>query len=174
MTLLRTSGLLLALAAATSAQADNVPIPKPGLWEMKMTMQTGQSTGPKTIELHTRQCLGQTSEKEAKALIFGTNSSDMTCSRQDIRKTADSYIIDAVCTSKQAGSTTTTHAEITGDLNSSYTVKSTSRTEGGKSKRQESSVAGSAKRAGDCPAGWKSGDVEGPDGKKFNMKDAGK
>jgi len=167
-------GLLLALAAATGARAEDVPILKPGLWEMKMSMQSDPPSVAKTMEVNTRQCLGQTTEKEAKALLFGTNNNDTTCSKQDIRKTATGYTIDAVCANKLTGATTTTHTELTGDLSSSYTVKSTSRTEGGKGGREDGNVTGSAKRVGDCTAGWKPGDVEAPDGSRFNLKDPGK
>ena len=45
------------------------------------------------------------------------------CSKQDIQKTATGYVSDSVC--GVAGVTITSHAEITGDFNSAYTVKST-------------------------------------------------
>ena len=51
------------------------------------------------------------------------------CSKQDIQKTATGYVTDSVCAI--AGMTIKSQAEITGDFNSAYTVKSTSHSEGG-------------------------------------------
>ena len=55
------------------------------------------------------------------------------CSKQDIQKTATGYVSDSVC--GVAGMTITSHAEITGDFNSAYTVKSTSHSERGPGRR---------------------------------------
>jgi hypothetical protein len=45
------------------------------------------------------------------------------CSKQDIQKTATGYVTDSVC--GIAGMSIKSHAEIDGDFNSAYTVKST-------------------------------------------------
>ncbi len=53
------------------------------------------------------------------------------CSKQDIVKTATGYVSDSIC--NVAGMSITSHADINGDFNSAYTVKSTSHSEHGPS-----------------------------------------
>jgi hypothetical protein len=174
--LFRASGLLFALATAASAQADELPLPKAGLWEMKMSMQMsgvrGVSPGVREPTV-TRKCVDQSSEKEARDMLMGGSNSGMTCSKRDIRKTATGYAVDSVCTSKLVGTTTTTHTEITGDFSSGYTLKGNSHSQSGVPNRpgHEMNMTGQAKWLGACPAGWKPGDVEMDGGKRFNVND---
>ena len=72
-----------------------------------------------------------------------------TCAKQDIQKTATGYVSDSVCS--VAGMTVTSHAEITGDFNSAYTVKSTSHSERGPAGRRAISPRRS-RRSGSAPA----------------------
>jgi len=162
----------LALVTATAARADELPMPKAGLWEMKMSMQMpGMPSGAKAVEMNTKRCTDQASEKEARNTLLGVNDEFMSCPKQDVKKTATGYIVDSVCTSKLAGMTTTTHSEITGDFSSGFTMKSVSHTKDSKGTQDSSTMTGSAKWLGACPAGWKPGDVEVNGGKKFNIND---
>ena len=110
------SALLLVLLATNGAGAVDLPVRKAGLWEMKMV-----HTGSPMPEMTMQHCTDETTDKE-----MGAAASPMgkeVCSRQDIRKTATGCVSDSVC--DMAGVTVTSHAEITGDFNSAYTVKST-------------------------------------------------
>ena len=92
------------------------------------------------------------------------------CSKQDIQKTATGYVSDSVC--GVAGMTITSHAEITGDFNSAYTVKSTVRSERGPgSAPRDSTSTIEAKWLGACKADQKPGDIMMPGGMKMNIKD---
>ena len=95
---------------------------KAGLWEMKMLR-----AGSPTPEMTMQQCTDATTDKEMST-AFSPMGKEM-CSKQDIQKTATGYVTDSVC--GVAGMTITSHAEITGDFNSAYTVKSTSHSQGG-------------------------------------------
>ena len=113
---------LLATLPAPDAAAVELPVRKAGLWEMKM-LQTGAPAPEMTMQ----HCTDETTDK-AMSSSFSPASKDM-CSKQDIQKTAVGYVTDSVC--GIAGMSIKSHAEITGDFNSAYTVKSTSHSEGG-------------------------------------------
>ena len=159
--------LLFAIAAATGAQADELPLRKAGLWEMKVA--TVGSPMPKMTFL---QCTDETVDKE-----LSNNASPMLkqiCAKQDIRKTATGFVSDSVC--EVVGMTMTSHAETTGDFNSAYTVKSTSRVQhepGGAADREVIATI-EARWLGACKPDQKPGDVVMPGGLKMNVKDAAK
>jgi Protein of unknown function (DUF3617) len=157
---------LLAMWPALEVRAVDLPLRKPGLWEMKMVR-----TGSQLPEMTIQQCTDATTDKE-----MSTSLSPMAkeiCSKRDIQQTATGYVSDSVCS--VAGMSMTSHSEITGDFNSAYTVKTAT--------RSERSVAGlpkdttatvEAKWLGACKPGQKPGDVVMPGGFKFNVKDAEK
>ncbi len=159
--------LLLAMLAATVAQATDLPVRKAGLWEMKMVR-----TGSPMPEMTMQHCTDETVDKE-----MNNNVSPVTkqvCSKQDVQKTATGYVSDSVC--NIAGMTTTTHADITGDFNSAYTVKSTARVQGGPAGAagHDSTTTIEAKWVGPCKADQKPGDIVMPGGFKMNVRDADK
>jgi hypothetical protein len=92
------------------------------------------------------------------------------CSKQDIQKTSAGYVTDSVC--GIAGMTIKSHAEITGDFNSAYTVKSTSHSEGGSAGGgRDNTTTIEAKWLGACKGDQKAGDIVMPGGMKMNIKD---
>ena len=115
---------LLALAAAPDARAVDLPVRKAGLWEMKIVQ-----SGAPMPEMTMQHCTDETTDKEMST-AFSPMGKEM-CSKQDMQKTATGYVSDSVC--GVAGVTITSHAEITGDFNSAYTVKSSARSEHGPS-----------------------------------------
>src|ERR1700752_5022631 len=112
---------LPALLSASHARADELPIRKAGLWEMKVVRD-----GSPSSEMTMQQCTDETTDREMST-AFSPISNEI-CSRKDVRKTAAGYVSDSTCGA--AGVSVTSHAEIAGDFNSAYTVKSTSRAEG--------------------------------------------
>lgn len=153
---------LLVLLQVGGAAAVELPVRKAGLWEMKVL------GGGSTPEMTMQQCTDETTDKD-----MSTAMSPMTkeiCSRQDIQKTATGYVTDSVC--GIAGMSIKSHAEITGDFNSAYTVKSTSRSEGGPAgAARDSATTIEAKWLGACKADQKAGDIMMPGGMKMNIKD---
>jgi hypothetical protein len=155
------TGLFAALAP--DAGAVEMPVRKPGLWEMK-TMRTGSPVPEMTIQ----HCTDETTDKDM-ASTFSPVSKDM-CSKQDVQKTATGYVSDSVCS--VAGMSITSHAEITGDFNSAYTVRSTSHTDRGPAAAPRDSTATiEAKWLGACKPDQKPGDILMPGGIKMNIKD---
>ena len=158
---------LLAMLAATSAQAVDMPVRKAGLWEMKM-VRAGSSMPEMTMQ----HCTDETVDKD-----MNNNVSPMAkqvCSKQDIQKTATGYVTDSVC--GVAGMTIKSHAEITGDFNSAYTVKTTAHAQGGAvgPAGRDTTMTLEAKWLGACKPEQKPGDIVMPGGMKMNIKDMAK
>ena len=66
----------------------------------------------------------------------------------------------------------TSHADIIGDFNAAYTIKSTSHSEGGPaSVPRDSTMTLDAKWLGACKPDQKAGDIVMPGGVKMNVKD---
>jgi hypothetical protein len=154
------------ILAAGAACADDLPVRKAGLWEMKIR------AGSSVPEMTMQHCTNETVDKE-----MSNNVSPMAkqiCSRQDIKKTATGYVSDSECS--VAGVNTTTHAEITGDFNSAYTVKSSSHAQGGAAGAagRDTATTIDAKWLGACKADQKVGDIVMPGGFKMNVRDMDK
>jgi hypothetical protein len=154
---------LLAFWPARDASAVDMPVRKAGLWEMKV-LHTGSPVPDMTMQ----HCTDETTDKDMST-SFSPMAKDI-CSKQDIQKTATGYVTDSVC--GVAGMSIKSHAEIIGDFNSAYTVKSTSHSEGGPSGvARDSTTTIEAKWLGACKADQKPGDIMMPGGMKMNIKD---
>ena len=161
------SYLALALLGMASAQAEDLPVRKAGLWEMKMVR-----TGSAMPEMTMQHCTDETVDKE-----MNNNVSPMAkqiCSRQDVKKTATGYVSDSECS--VAGVNTTSHAEISGDFNSAYTVKTSSHAQGGPAGAagHDMTMTLEAKWLGACKPDQKPGDIVMPGGFKMNVRDVDK
>jgi Protein of unknown function (DUF3617) len=154
-------GLLVALPA-NDARAVDLPTRKAGLWELKM-VRVGSPIPNMTMQ----HCTDETTDKEMGA-AFSPMSKEV-CSKQDTQKTATGYVTDSVC--GVAGTSITSHAEIIGDFNSGYTVKTTSHSEGGPTGPRDTTMTVEAKWLGACKADQKPGDIMMPGGMKMNVKD---
>ena len=156
----------LALLAAPAARADEMPIRKPGLWEMR-TVKTNSMLPAMTMQ----HCTDETTDKEMST-AFAPMSKEV-CSRRDFQKTATGYVSDSVCS--VGGMSMTSHSDITGDFNSAYTVKTTSHSEHGPTGLpHDSAMTIEAKWLGACKPDQKPGDIVMPGGFKMNVKDAEK
>jgi hypothetical protein len=160
------SSLCLALSAG-SVRAGDLPVRKAGLWEMKMVR-----SGSAMPEMTMQHCTDETVDKE-----MSNNVSPMAkqiCAKQDIKKTATGYVSDSECS--VAGISTTSHAEITGDFNSAYTVKTTSHAQGGAAGAagRDTTMTLEAKWLGACKPEQKPGDIVMPGGFKMNVRDIDK
>ncbi len=150
---------LLALLPVGAAGAVELPVRKAGLWEMKVLR-----AGSPSPEMTMQQCTDETTDKDMSTAM-GPMGKEM-CSKQDIQKTATGYVTDSIC--GIAGVTIASHAEITGDFNSAYTVKSTARSDRGPA---SGTTTIEAKWLGACKADQKPGDIVMPGGMKMNIKD---
>jgi hypothetical protein len=152
---------LLALLPVSVAVAVELPVRKAGLWEMKVL------SGGSAPEMTMQQCTDETTDKDMSTAM--SPMAKEMCSKQDIQKTAAGYVTDSVC--GIAGMTIKSHAEITGDFNSAYTVKSTSHSERGAAGVRDTTSTIEAKWLGACKADQKPGDIMMPGGMKMNIKD---
>jgi hypothetical protein len=154
---------LSTLLPVPDARAVEMPIRKAGLWEMKVVR-----TGASTPEMTMQHCTDESTDKEMSS-TFSPMAKEM-CSKQDIQKTSTGYVSDSVC---QVGAMSiTSHSDIVGDFNSSYTVKSTSHHEGGPaSVPRDSTTTVDAKWLGACKPDQKPGDIVMAGGMKMNVKD---
>jgi hypothetical protein len=150
------------LLPAAEALAVELPVRKAGLWEMKMVRTAGS-----VPDMTMQHCTDATTDKQMSTSFSPGRE---TCSKQDIQKTATGYVSDSICS--VAGMTVTSHAEITGDFNSAYTVKSTSHSEGGSAGGgRDNTTTIEAKWLGACKPDQKPGDIMMPGGMKMNIKD---
>jgi len=157
---------LLALLPAPSACADELPIRKAGLWEMKMAT-AGSSVPGMTIQ----HCTDETTDKQMSTMFAPV--ANQVCSKRDIQKTATGYVTDSECSA--GGITRTAHSEITGDFNSAYTVKFTAHNESGAAGQpHDFTTTIEAKWLGACKADQKPGDIVMPGGLKMNINDMDK
>jgi predicted PP-loop superfamily ATPase len=150
---------LAAVLPATDALAVELPLRKAGLWEMKMVR-----TGSPIPDMTMQHCTDAATDKQMSTSFSPGKDS---CAKQDIQKTATGYVSDSVCT--VAGMTVTSHAEITGDFNSAYTVKSTAHSERASGPARDSTTTIEAKWLGACKADQKPGDIMMPGGMKMNI-----
>jgi hypothetical protein len=154
------------LALSSVARAEELPIRKAGLWEMKIV-----KVGGSVPEMTMQHCTDATTDKEMSNSV--SPIAKQICTKQDIKKTATGYVTDSDCT--VAGVSMTTHADISGDFNSGYSVTSTTHSDKGPTgKPLDATTKIEAKWMGDCKPGQKPGDILMPGGFKLNVKDAEK
>ena len=156
-----------ALLAAGPAGAVDLPARKPGLWDMKMVFD-GRNLPPHSSQ----HCVDAETDKLMSAAGNAGNK-DM-CSKMDVQKSGDTYVIDAVC--KMGPSTNTTHSVVSGDFNSAYTVKVSSQSTGGpqlpgQPADGKSQMTIEARWTGACKPDQKPGDIIMSNGMKMNIRD---
>jgi hypothetical protein len=154
---------MLAALSGHGALAEELPVRKAGLWEMKM-VRTGSPIPGMTMQ----HCTDATIDKSLNDSV--TPFAKQACSKQDLKKTATGYVADAIC--NISGASITSHTEIVGDFNSAYTVNATSHTDKGPGgKPLDTTTAIEAKWLGACKPDQKPGDIVMPGGIKMNIKD---
>ena len=157
---------LLAAAPADHARADDLPIRKAGLWEIKMVR-----TGSQLPEMTMQHCTDETIDKDMNNMV--SPMAKQICSRQDIQKTATGYLSDSLCS--VAGVSIASHSEINGDFNSAYTVTTSSHSDLGSKGARDTVTKIEAKWLGACKPDQKPGDIVMPGGGfKLNVKDMDK
>lgn len=152
--------MLMPLAAHA---AMDLPTRKPGLWQMTMTFE-GHGLPQQTI----KQCIDASTDKMMNSM--GGQMSNQACSKQDVQRVGDTIVVDSVC--KTGSHNTTTHAVVSGDFNSDYTVQVASKqdvpsTPGGGAMKM--TIA--AKWLGSCAGDQKPGDMIMGNGMKMNIRD---
>ena len=155
------------LVAAASANAEDLPIRKAGLWELKLVR-----AGSALPEMTMQHCTDQTTDKDMNNMV--SPMAKQICSKQDIQKTATGFVTDSLCS--VGGVSIASHSEIIGDFNSAYTVATTSHSDlGSKGTPRDTVTKIEAKWLGACKPDQKPGDIIMPGGGfKLNVKDMDK
>jgi len=158
---------LIALAATTGARADELPMRKAGLWDIRV-ISSGMPG------MNAQHCTDPSVEKEMFAEILGKNGHIDQCSKHEVHKTDAGYTVESECTA--AGITMTTHSNITGDFDSAFTMTTATHVHGGSAGKTGRDMTGKveAKWVGECKADQKPGDVILFGGLKMNIKDVNK
>jgi Protein of unknown function (DUF3617) len=157
----------LALLFTAPAAAEDWPTRKAGLWEIHMTF-VGRNLPAQTM----KQCIDAASDKLMNNQ-FG-NSPEHNCSKHDITRVGATMTVDSVC--NISGTTTTSHAVVTGSFDSAYTMDVTSTREGGRPMPGTKPGGAShmkldAKWLGPCEKGQRPGDVTTANGMTINVLD---
>jgi hypothetical protein len=146
---------VLVLACSLPAVADDWPARKAGLWEVKTNIAeiaTGQGhtmAAPMTVQ----QCIDAATDQ---MMMSGTGPlAQAVCPRRDVQRSGATITIDATCTFTDK--TATTHAVITGSLDSAYTMTVTSQSDALPGGKMTMSMTG--KWLGPCAADQKPGDM---------------
>ena len=109
------------LPALSSAAAQEFPTRRAGLWEVTVN-HDGRNMPAQTMQ----QCTDAETDKLMNA--FGGDLSNDMCSKQEIKKVGATLVINAIC---QIGPMkSVSESVVSGDFNSNYTVKVTSKLEG--------------------------------------------
>lgn len=142
--------LFCAALISVTAQANELPKRKSGLWEIRMQM----SGMPAQAQAPMQMCIDQTTDN----LIQERSREQSNCTVMEIsRKASNQISIHAVC--KTGGVTSTTDAVITGNFESSYRNDMTIRYDPPQSGMKQMTGMQEARWLGPCKAGQKPGDV---------------
>jgi len=155
------------LASISPVSALDLPTRKAGLWELKMEFQ-GRNLPTQLMQ----QCTDAASDK-LMTFNFG-GAAERNCQKRDVHNSGGTITVDSVCTFGDA--TTTSHAVVSGDFSSAYTVQVNSTRQGGRpipgaGPGGETHMTIAAKWLGPCVAGQKPGDVMMGNGVKMNVLD---
>jgi len=153
------------LLSASQALALDMPMRKAGLWELKMEFQ-GRNLPAQLMQ----QCTDAATDK-FMTFNFG-GAAERNCQKRDVRNNGGTITVDSVCQFGDA--VTTSHAVVSGDFNSAYTVQINSTRQGGRpmpgvEPGTESHMTIAAKWLGPCVAGQKPGDVMMGNGIRMNV-----
>jgi hypothetical protein len=150
------SAIVLVPFFVSPALALDLPARRPGLWEIKMSLEGGQMPA-QTMQ----QCIDAATDKLMQEKFSGQDA----CSKQEMSKSGNTIVVDSSC--KIGTMATTTHAVFEGDFDAAYTVKVSTALEGGIKKN----MTMQAKWLGACKPDQKPGDIEMPGGMKMNVLD---
>jgi hypothetical protein len=151
-------GSLLVLSYASVVSAVELPLRKPGLWEVRTTIDNNSAQARML-----KQCIDAATDQmlQSNAGPFASSA----CLGRDVKWSEDSTTIDSTCTI--GGRAATAHSVVIGSFDSAYTMTVTSQSEelpGG-----SMTMTMEAKWLGPCEADQKPGDVVMSNGLKINI-----
>ncbi len=141
------------IASGIAAADTPAPHEKPGLWQTSMMMAGHPYT--------TQSCVTEASQ--AKMSVFSSQSRQKNCSSSTVTHNMDGSWSSASTCKFGPGAARTTHAHVTGDMNSKFTVVVT--TDGSNAP----DTAMTMTWMGACRPGMQGGDVVMSNGMKMNV-----
>jgi hypothetical protein len=155
---------VIACCTALPVLADDLGIParKAGQWKIEMVPETAKAAPQMTFQL----CLDAESDKALMSAGAGM-AAGAKCTMTKATQGPDGLTFDGAC--DMGAMKTKSHTVISGDFQSSYTMKITSDTTGGPAGMPKHSViTQNATYEGACAAGMEPGDMMMPGGMKVN------
>lgn len=166
--LVLSAAVLAAAGAPSSAEQVEFPSRKAGYWEIRMVDDAGSSMPAMAVHA----CIDAASDKAMMAT--GLSMTKDMCPKMDMKRDGNAIVIESEC--KVAGMTSASKTVMTGDFQSSYTVKITGSIDGmpqiagGKKTPEKMAMTQTAKWLSDkCPDGVKAGDMQMPGGITVNV-----
>ena len=155
---MRLATLVVALIGATAALAAELPSRKPGLWEVKMSIE-GRNVPAQVI----RQCIDATTDQMMQSSAGPYSAA--ACQKRDVQKSSDSITIDSSCTID--GKPGNAHAVVSGSFDGAYTMTVTSQGENIPGGKMVMTLEG--RLLGPCGADQKPGDMIFSNGRTVNI-----
>jgi hypothetical protein len=157
---MRSVGLisLLVLTCATPAAAAELPSRKPGLWQVKTSIDNNKAPG-RAIQ----QCIDTATDQmmQSSAGPFAPAA----CPQRDVQVSENSITIDSTCTI--GGKAATAHSVVTGSLDSAYMMTVAAQSEDIPGGKMIMTMEG--QWLGPCTAEQKPGDIILANGMKMNL-----
>jgi hypothetical protein len=154
-----------AIPALAQPQAVELPMRRPGYWEIRM--MTGG--GPGGQEFTVQTCTDAATERQM--VQYGFGQLGQTCQRYDIRRDGEDYVIETDCLAGQTR--TTARSIISGDLRATYSlrVEGTVQTIGQSEFQQTLTTHEGRFVSARCGGGLRPGDILLPGGQRLNIRD---
>jgi Protein of unknown function (DUF3617) len=154
---------IIALAGARPALAADLPSRKPGLWEIKTTID-GRNPPTQII----KQCIDDSTDQ--MTMSIAGPFSPAVCPKREVQSSGDTITVDSACTIGK--STASAHAVITGSFESAYTMTVKSEGTDLPGGTMMMTIVGS--RLGPCTSEQKPGDIILSNGSTINILEAQK
>ena len=158
--IIRLCGAALVLAQASAAPAAEQLSRKPGLWEVKTTLDNS-SAPPRLV----KQCIDAATDALSQS-IAGPFSAAV-CPDRKVQHSADAVTVDSTCSI--AGKPASAHAVVTGSFDSAYTMKVLA--EGALLPGGRMGMTMEGTWLGPCAADQRPGDIIMANGVKINIPD---
>ena len=157
-----TALVMLLLAAATGARAEDYPKLKAGLWEVSSRTSVQAKDEP---PLRSTMCLDDATAREMYRASQGMMAG--MCSRFEVKQSGNRFLSEAEC--KFGDSTMVARSTMTLAGDASYRIEGNSTYDPPFMGMKESSTVVEARHAGACKPGLKPGDITTAAGQTINI-----
>jgi hypothetical protein len=150
-------------AFCVAAAPLDLPARKIGLWEIKIAFESPNPILRRQQPSGIHECIDAETDKQMHPLSMGMAKA--VCSKVDVHNVPDKIVVDRVCTF--GAEITTSHAEITGNFDTAFIAKVTTKSNDGPELR----MSIEAEWKGSCPDHLKPGEMITATGKKMHIRE---